>query len=194
MKFKFLKSKFFQKGFIGPIGDDLPSLVPIVFALLLFFTIFTATMDTFAKKNKTFEENLSSIALARQLRGDSLILDYDQFKSRCDLANLTNYSFNYSVAIYNPFSQDSQIGFNPDDFMTEFVENNVNSDLFLQIPLVNGKKFVCEYKKPGSSQLSINNKNYYYRFYPVAVSLKKDFDGGEYSIIVPTYLVVLIWK
>ena len=48
-----------RKGFIGPIGDDLPSIIPLVFALIVFFSGFYLTMNVFESKQNDFDSDLA---------------------------------------------------------------------------------------------------------------------------------------
>ena len=44
-----------QKGFLGPIGDDLPSLIPIIFGLVIFFAVFNTGFQAFQNKSRDFD-------------------------------------------------------------------------------------------------------------------------------------------
>ena len=65
-----------QRGFIGPIGDDLPSLIPILFGLVIFFSVFTFAFDSFDKGNQAFKLELDGLNIARQMRGSSFVSGY----------------------------------------------------------------------------------------------------------------------
>ena len=84
MKGKEFAGKFFpldflqgcKKAFIGPIGDDIPSLIPIVFALTIFFASFNAALSTFDKKNNGFADDFYALKIARVLRSNGYIVDF----------------------------------------------------------------------------------------------------------------------
>jgi len=54
-----------RKGFIGPIGDDLPSIISIVLALGLFFSGVTYALDTYNQKIADMELLKGSVEIAR---------------------------------------------------------------------------------------------------------------------------------
>ncbi|MCX6803110.1 MAG: hypothetical protein NTY48_00905, partial [Candidatus Diapherotrites archaeon] len=89
-----------KRGFIGPIGDDMPSLVPIVVALLLFFTIFTMTLTSYNNKNAYLRKQTDMTSIARELKGDTLILGVAQFDKRCNNLRLKKIPYNFVSAIY----------------------------------------------------------------------------------------------
>jgi hypothetical protein len=75
-----------SKGFLGPIGDDLPSLIPIVFALTMFFYVFTFAWNTFDEKNRAFDTEISILRLASVLKANSYIPNHAVFAERCNTA------------------------------------------------------------------------------------------------------------
>src|SRR3989344_5355362 len=89
MKTKFQEKKF-KKGFLGPIGDDLPSLIPLVFALIMFFYAFTFAWNTFDKKNENFNDSKDILDLAYIMKGNSYIGissgGIDKFAENCGKA------------------------------------------------------------------------------------------------------------
>ncbi len=75
-----------SKGFLGPIGDDLPSLIPLVFALSVFFAAFTSTWTVFDTNSKAFDDNIAVLRIASIVKGNSYISDYEVFVERCEEA------------------------------------------------------------------------------------------------------------
>ncbi|MCK4883910.1 MAG: hypothetical protein KAS30_03510, partial [Candidatus Diapherotrites archaeon] len=70
------KQKQTLKGFIGPIGFDLPSIMPIVFATIIFFSAVSYSYSTVNEKNNMLDSIESSIQIADVLKGDSY-LEFD---------------------------------------------------------------------------------------------------------------------
>jgi len=89
-----------QKGFIGAIGDDLPSLVPIFFSLLIFFGTLSYVFITLNEKNTYLEKYFESISVSKEALGSSFFSGYAEFEERVASINTTE---NYIVGlIYDP--------------------------------------------------------------------------------------------
>ncbi|MCX6802727.1 MAG: hypothetical protein NT067_06475, partial [Candidatus Diapherotrites archaeon] len=86
-----------QKGFIGPIGDDLPSLIPIIFSLVVFFTAFTATFSVFDKGNTRFDRTIKILKISDQMRGDKYINDIGEFKELCENISISGVNFKAGI-------------------------------------------------------------------------------------------------
>jgi len=65
-----------QRGFLGPIGDDLPALIPLLFALVVFFSVFTFAFTSFDQKTQLFQMHLTAINIGRTIKGASYISGY----------------------------------------------------------------------------------------------------------------------
>ncbi len=72
-----------RKGFIGPIGDDLPSLIPILFALVIFFATFTTTFQRLDSGQREFSNAISLLEISDRLRGDRYMDTPDEFFELC---------------------------------------------------------------------------------------------------------------
>jgi hypothetical protein len=189
---------FFEKGFIGTIGDDLPSLIPIIVALLLFFTIFSITLNTYTQKNFFLRQNITLMNVSRELKGDSLILNVDNFLNNCSKMQVNNYKQNFMAAIYSneKIAEMFTVG---ESFLDDF--KNVNpgfpsdTENFLQGLDKDGysESYFCFYKKLGGRQITSARANYSTRFYPVAFQERVEIGGIEYIIISPGMMVMVIW-
>lgn len=62
-----------KKGFIGPLGDDLPSLIAIMLALTLFFSGLTFAMQTFNTKQGKVRLMKGAIDISRALIKDPIL-------------------------------------------------------------------------------------------------------------------------
>lgn len=208
-----------EKGFIGPIGDDLPSLVPIVVALLLFFSIFALTLNTYNTKNDEIRKQTEMTSVARELKGDSLILDSASFAQKCEALKLKKYPYNFMVALYGTnvdmasvvadFSNASK---NSDDldyltsdsvnFLKQDYQREVQDDTtdpgngFLRTTTFVEKKsvFFCNYRMVGGTDFSASKKNYLLRFYPVAIQYPKALSATDVQyLIVPGLMTMVFW-
>jgi len=181
-----------QKGFIGPIGDDLPSLVPIVVSLLLFFTIFSVTLSVYNSKNTDIREQTDMLSAARIMKGDSIILSIDEFKTRCDTVKMKNYPSSFMFAVYKA---DYDLG----EVMLDFT-NETSIDPATNIPEKISKSFLrdesdapyfCGFQKRIGNRLSSSTRSYVIRYYPVAIQVK--LNSGVYSI-VPGIMAMVMWE
>ena len=64
-----------MKGFIGPIGDDLPSILSILLALSLFFSGLSFTLDVYNQRLDNFNQLKGTMDIARKVTSDGLILN-----------------------------------------------------------------------------------------------------------------------
>ncbi len=192
--------KINSKGFIGAIGDDLPSLIPIVVALLLFFTIFALTLNSYTEKNIELKKNLSLLAISRDLKGDSLLLNVDQFRDRCTMVQNEIHEYNFRVAIYSN-EKLKELAELKEQVITDF-----KSDSFSELGgefenfltgLNKGSEqetYSCEYLRKGAKKLTDKKSNYLMRFYPVAVQTDMTIQESDYKLIVPAIMVMVIWE
>ncbi len=61
------------KGFIGPIGDDLPSLIAVMLALTIFFSGLTFAMRTFNRKQRDVRLLQGGLDISRSIIQDPII-------------------------------------------------------------------------------------------------------------------------
>jgi len=195
--FKIIKG-FKGRGFIGPIGDDLPSLVPIVVALLLFFTTFTLALNTYNTKNAFLNQQTEMTSVARELKGDSLILGVDWFEEKCAALKMKRYPSNFIAAIYDSDVDMSSI-------MADFLGLSSSSPtvelstatLLKSVSQRDAslKPFYCEYKKIGAQPFAAGTKKrYQVRFYPVAVQYGFTVAGTTNSLIIPGLMAMVVWE
>jgi len=184
-----------HKGFIGPIGDDLPSLIPIVVALVLFFTIFSMTLNTYNTKNTSVRKQMEMTSVAREIKGDSLILGIDQFDSKCKSVKVKRFPYNFMAGIY---SSESDLKSVINDFISmaedESIADNGSTDL-LAADLEGSKKgFFCNYIKVGSRAFTGMEKSYFLRYYPVAVQYPLTINGSTQYVIIPAVMAMVVWE
>lgn len=82
-----------QKGFVGPIGDDLPSLIPLTIALLIFFGGFAFAFNSFEEKKAEFDQRLLLLNIGKILKGDNLLDNFQKWKDACQGLEVTRYQF-----------------------------------------------------------------------------------------------------
>lgn len=174
---------FFQlnkKGFLGPIGDDLPSLIPLMFALVIFFSSFYMTVNTYNERTTDFENDIAVIQISASLRGTGFVSSLSEFEKSCNSLNIRQPFFSAGLL---ELEQEINIFDLDSDYISEeenlFKCSNVSEE---EEGLTQEKAF------------SLNSK-VVSRIYPLV--LEKNFTdekGKEKTVVVPVKLVVVAWK
>lgn len=188
---------FSKKGFIGPIGDDLPSLIPIVTGLVIFFSIFVLTLNTYNEKNVFLEKQIDMTTVARDIKGDSLILNWSQFNDRCNGMKLKRYPYSFMIAIYDNEVDVTKIVSEFKDISLDNYENNLTSqefDFLSQGTDEGNRNFFCSYLRVGGRDFSENKRQYVVRFYPIAVQQPVSSASSTYHLIVPAVMAMVVWE
>lgn len=86
-----------NKGYLGPIGDDIPSLIPILVGLVTFFAAFTFTLNEYNARTASFNADRDTLVIANALKGDSYIATFPEFDSACK--GLRVRGLNYAAGI-----------------------------------------------------------------------------------------------
>lgn len=92
-----------KKGFIGPIGDDLPSVIAIVLALSIFFSALLFSLNVYNQKIENLDLLKGAIEISRTLTVDGLMpVDWSstQGQSLKDKASViaASYGLHFNVA------------------------------------------------------------------------------------------------
>ncbi len=82
-----------NKGFIGPIGDDLPSLIPLLVGLVMFFSTFTLTFNSFDDRNQEFDNDVAVMRISRTIQANSYIFSHDNFLENCNQIGTVNLNY-----------------------------------------------------------------------------------------------------
>ncbi len=90
MNLNFLKSK---KAYIGAIGDDLPSIIPIFLGLTIFFAVFMSTYNVYKNSNDLYSLQNETIKIANTMKSEPLIADWNAFDKACKKVN-SKYHWN----------------------------------------------------------------------------------------------------
>ncbi|MFH1587112.1 MAG: hypothetical protein ABID38_04605 [Candidatus Diapherotrites archaeon] len=202
-----------RKGFIGPIGDDLPSLIPLIFALIIFFSTFSFALARYGQMTASFENDLTVANISGILRGDSFITGPDDFSKKCGtlpvtkmkyVAGLTNAMTApeyFKLGLSNPIVDYQGI----DVYNLKFVNDNVDEDDELDPVGYNNRddngnaeddndgdgNIDSEYRCANvdkDEELTFEGSRYrdvVYRIYPIALQQNK--------VVRPMHLVVVAW-
>ncbi len=157
-----------QKAYLGPIGDDLPSLIPLMFALIIFFSSFYMTVNTYNERTVDFENDIAVVQISASLRGTGLVSSIKQFNDSCNALNVRQPFFSAGLVA---------------------LDENINLfDLDNQYKFVGGDLFKCSNTTESLSQekaIALNSR-IVTRVYPLILQ--------ENSRNVPVKLVVVAWK
>jgi len=166
-----------KKGYIGPIGDDLPSLIPLMFALIIFFSSFYMTVNTYNDRTVDFENDISVVQISASLRGTGFVSSLQEFNNSCNALNIRQPFFSAGLVELDEevdvFVLDSQ-------YIRDEDEEELLSDEEELFKCTNSDESLTLEKA-----LSLNSK-IVARVYPVV--LEKN------SRAIPVKLVVVAWK
>lgn len=175
-----------EKGFLGPIGDDLPSLIPIVFALIIFFTVFTQTFNTFDSRNILFKDSLTVIKLSDVFLGSSYIRGIEDFQRRCEIAQSIR-TINWKVGLLSLDVSNLEKK-PPQKFFQGIDIPNIDQSFFV---LPNKQAFACSNTQ---EKLTYFSEETIVRFYPVALEVNFLNLPEKRFFVKPVLLVVVAWK
>ncbi len=169
-----------SKGFLGPIGDDLPSLIPLVFALTIFFSVFTFTWNIFDSRNTGFDDNIAVLRVASILKSNSYIANHSVFEGRCEEAK-SQKRLKFRAGLL-PLAVERDEHFGGIDLTNlEFYED----------PNDPGAIYECT-NVPGE-EIDYENFTVIIRFFPVALEMDYEDGGQRHFFVKPMLLVVVAW-
>ncbi|HLC36691.1 MAG TPA: hypothetical protein VJK05_03750 [archaeon] len=162
------------KGFLGPIGDDLPSLIPIIFGLTIFFASFTFSLNKFNEVNSLIDEKLEILKVSRGLRLNGYVSSHENFQELCESIQGTSIKFKAGLVDFSSLRKDSaQSVIRSRDF--SFIQNEDKTNRFICLK----EGLLEEEEIPDTARISN-------LVYPIALERN--------SVVVPVHLVVVAWK
>ena len=162
-----------KRGFITTIGDDLPSLIPLIFALVIFFATFGRAFEVYRASASEFELVDTTAAILSKIKGDGYYSNVEEFKKRCSLANPGYYSFKAALISAPEYFEPLEI--------EKFLKNDFG------VISQNSSKFVCsEIRNEFSSKTSAK-----YVLVPVVYEDRSVASGFA---IKPAFLLVVVWR
>lgn len=158
---------------MGPIGDDLPSLIPLMFALIIFFSSFYATVNVYNDKTVDFENDIAVVQIGASLRGTGFVSSLEEFQKSCNSLNVRQPYFSAGLM----------------DLNKDINVLNLDDDYFFEEGIQN--YFKCSNVAEGEQGLTrqkvlASNAKIVLRYYPVILQKK--------SVALPVKLVVVAWK
>ncbi len=163
-----------RRGFIGPIGEDLPSLIPLLLALVIFFSAFTFTFTIFGSKSSDFDADLAALSVARVMRSTSYISSEKEFFSLCN--SLSIFGLRFRALITDEFTKPGASG------QLDFSKPESS------ITVLNGEALDCTNKPEEEQFPEIGGREaaVIVKVYPIALE--------DNRIVKPMHLVVLAWR
>ena len=169
------------KGFLGPIGDDLPSLIPLIFALMMFFYVFTFTWNTFDQKGRAFNDALVALRIGNTLKGNNYLRGMETFEERCrESQSIKRIKFvSGLIALSTGPGQDFP-GVDLEELEGNFEVTST------------GETFICTNVSDPEDKPGIESSNLLIRSFPVALEFKNEATNSFY--VRPMLLVVVTWR
>ena len=179
-----------EKGFIGPIGDDLPSLIPIIFSLVIFFSTFTTSFVAFDEGNTRFDHTIKILKISSEMRGDKYLNSAEEFFDLCDGISVRGVNFQAAIVELNeqgqPFEEFELFEFVNDDigvFEAIDVSNCGDPNDFSTCVR---EKLVCA----SSDKKMFDNSEAIMKIFPIAF---QDVGNEAKFAVRPMLLVVVVW-
>jgi hypothetical protein len=166
-------------------------------ALLLFFSVFGSTLTAYNTRNALFAQKIETLSVARELKGNSLVLNIAHFEENCKEAKIRPRPYSFMVAIF-PANH-------PADQIVVYEDDKGDTRAFNYAAIMEGSaekgdpdydkdpsegQYFCEYLRVGETEFSGKEGNYIARFYPVAVQTR---DPWGNVIIVPAIMAMVVW-
>jgi hypothetical protein len=169
-----------RKGFLGPIGDDLPSLIPLVFALTMFFYVFTVTWNVFDERNRDFDNDIAILRIASILKGNSYIPNHESFAERCEEAKSIR-KMNFKAGLLPlPVKENEHFG-----------GIDIENLRFFADPREPENVYLCT---NSGKEPDIESLDFLVRAFPIALEMDyKDDRGERHFFVKPMLLVVVSW-
>jgi hypothetical protein len=167
-----------NKGFIGTIGDDLPSLIPIFIGLLVFFSVFLNTYNVYKNNTDIYSLQQEAISISITLKENSLIPNYESFNNTCKKINTNK---NWSAFIVDlPLNVENITPLDPNNInILEYTENGYSYP------------YICG-TVTDPNDLPIVNSDITKIIYMYPITIQKQFSNNR-SHAVPAKLYIMIW-
>lgn len=179
-----LNPRMNAKGYLGPVGDDIPSLIPIVVSLVIFFATFTFTLNEFNSRGQSFNADRDTLIIANALKGDSYVSTFTEFDAACKGLRVRGLNYVAGIIESSKWNELSQLAANsPGDPALSFVADSFYS--------VNNQAFSClggieaPLTQPDLASRLVD-RQYVALSFPVALELT--------TAVVPATLVVIAWR
>lgn len=170
---------FNKKGYIGAIGDDLPSLIPIFLSITIFFSVFLNTFNVYRTTTDLYSLKNDALVISNIIKEEPLFIDYEAFIGTCNKVN-TNYNWNIFVT---PLDLNTE-NYKPITSLDLDIEG---TDLFItHWSSILDEPFFCGNRELNELISALDKKNVVIYKYPATVQQK--------FYAEPVWLFVIVWK
>ncbi len=162
-----------KRGYIGPLGDDFPSIFPLMLGLIIFFSTLSLAYTAYQAKNDTVQTMRANLMISRAVRYQ-IYFDEDYWSYACQLALALRGNYQTHLAMWIEYEGDKGWrlgGVCPSEDSREFWEKYLNTPSDVQNILL---------EKTRNRQAS-------FMTYPVIWK-------GEEGANKPARLVVVTWR
>lgn len=166
-----------KKGYIGAIGDDLPSLIPIFLGITIFFAVFLSTYNVYRNNTDLYSVKNDAINISGIIKEDPLFSDYNSFKRTCNKVD-TKYNWSAFVTPLDLNSENYEV-LKADKLDAEKLIKHWESP-------ETGKEFYCGNKDLEELKTVLQTKDTIVYRYPVTV--QQEF------YVEPAWLYVVVWR
>ncbi len=173
-----------RKGFVGPIGDDLPSLIPLLLGLVIFFSTFTIAFSAFDSRSADFKDDVGVMRISRTLQSNSYIYSYANFRELCRQIDVVNIKYaagiTADIAELDPAATPLKDIYSLSFFRSGSDEFYCSNREKSPVRAAEGKfeDFINQEEASGTKVVT--------RIFPIVVEVDK--------IVRPMHLVVIAWK
>ncbi len=165
-----------KKGYIGAIGDDLPSLIPIFLGITIFFAVFLNTYNVYRNNTDLYSLRNDAINISAIMKEEPLISDRNQFLKSCQRVN-TKYNWNAFITPAHLNSQNYE-GLSPNDLNNNVLLRHWDSSVTDYL--------ICSNDGLDILKNALKTKDVTIYKYPISVQ--------EKFYVAPAWLYVVVWK
>lgn len=168
-----------KKGYIGAIGDDLPSLIPIFVGLTIFFAVFLNTYNVYRNNTDLYSLRNDAINISGIIKENPIIPDQNQFIKTCQRVK-TKYNWN---AFITPLDLNSQ------NYKGLTINDLANNEQIMKHWAETGnnpRKLICNSEGLDELRTALLTKDVTIYKYPITVQ--------QQFYVEPAWLYILVWK
>jgi len=167
-----------KKGYIGAIGDDLPSLIPIFLGITIFFAVFLNTYNVYRNNTDLYSLRNDAINISSIMKEEPLIADQNQFNKSCERIN-TKYHWNAFIIPFDLNSENYR-PLKPEELDLDAVYQHWEET---DTP---PRKLICDSEGLDSLKEALETKDVTIYKYPITVQQR--------FYAEPAWLYVAVWK
>ncbi len=178
-----------QKGYIGAIGDDLPSLIPLFLGIVLFFAVFINTYNVYTQNTSLYSSQNEALRIALILKEEPVIISHDFYNNLCNKVDTTYKwtAFLVDVDLNSSNNRSLSIATLKQEFENDDLGITEQSISYEQLPGEDPKQFLCgdyeDFLNLSTSRTPVNVINY---MFPITRQQEVN--------TIPVKLYVVVWE